>query len=246
MPPTLPRSLHRLPQPSQSLSLPLRTFTTSAAQHTTGVYKQPRLSPPIPSVRGAEPQIPPYPYGERQVYKQSNTGLYGTTRIRFGNIVSAKNEVKTRRKWRPNIHRKRLWSASLAAFVQTRVTTRVMRTVDKVGGLDEYLLGGKPGRVKELGPWGWRLRWRIMQTPAVKERFASQRRALGLDELSAGEVAEREQAELALVGGKSAEGLKEEIDAALATGDDILLEDEAALTEAASDGFMKEEKPTKP
>lgn len=94
--------------------------------------------------------------------------------------MSERNEIKTRRYWRPNVQNKRLWSNALRKFVKTRVTARVLRTIDKVGGLDEYLLGEKAGRVKELGMGGWKLRWRVMQTPMVKRRFAAQREALGL------------------------------------------------------------------
>jgi large subunit ribosomal protein L28 len=124
--------------------------------------------------------VPPYPYGPSQIYKQSNFGLYGTQKIRFGNIVSEKNEIKTRRYWRPNVHSKRLWSDALGRYIRIRITTRVLRTVDKVGGLDEYLLGEKAARIKELGMGGWKLRWRIMQTEKVKERFRLQREKLGL------------------------------------------------------------------
>lgn len=113
-------------------------------------------------------------------YKQSNFGLYGTQKIRFGNIVSERNEIKTRRYWRPNVHQKRLWSVALGKFLRMRVTARVLRTVDKCGGLDEYLLGEKAGRIKELGMGGWKLRWRVMQTEAVKQRFRAEREALGL------------------------------------------------------------------
>jgi large subunit ribosomal protein L28 len=123
-------------------------------------------------------------------YKQSNFGLYGTQKIRFGNMVSEKNEIKTRRYWRPNVQNKRLWSVSLRRFLKMRVTTRVLRTIDKCGGLDEYLLGEKAGRIKELGMGGWKLRWRIMQTDAVKQRFREQREALGLppqEEVAIGE-----------------------------------------------------------
>ena len=102
--------------------------------------------------------------------------------IRFGNMISSKNEIKNRRTWRPNIHWKRLWSESLNRFVRTKVHTRVLRTIDKVGGLDEYLLGDSPTRIKELGMEGWRLRWRIMRTEKVKERFKRERVALGLPE----------------------------------------------------------------
>jgi len=56
----------------------------------------------------------------------------------------------------------------------------VLRTIDKVGGLDEYLLGEKEGRIKELGLTGWWLRWAIMQTPHIKARLARQRVRLGL------------------------------------------------------------------
>ena len=48
-----------------------------------------------------------------------------------------------------------------------KVATRVLRTIDKVGGLDQYLLGEKAGRVKELGVEGWRLRWRVMKRMAM-------------------------------------------------------------------------------
>lgn len=59
---------------------------------------------------------------------------------------------------------------------------RVLRTIDKVGGLDEYLLGGKAARVKELGMGGWALRWRIWQTEMVRERFRRERERLGVPE----------------------------------------------------------------
>ncbi|KFY62611.1 hypothetical protein V497_02296 [Pseudogymnoascus sp. VKM F-4516 (FW-969)] len=124
--------------------------------------------------------IPPYPYGASRWYKQSNFGLYGMQKIRFGNMVSERNEIKTRRYWRPNVHQKRLWSVALGKFLRLRVTARVLRTVDKCGGLDEYLLGDKAGRIKELGMGGWKLRWRVMQSESVKERFRAEREALGL------------------------------------------------------------------
>lgn len=63
-----------------------------------------------------------------------------------------------------------------------KVQARVLRTIDKVGGLDEYLLGGKRARVKELGMGGWALRWRIWQTEMVTERFRRERERLGVPE----------------------------------------------------------------
>lgn len=56
----------------------------------------------------------------------------------------------------------------------------MLRTIDKLGGLDEYLLGEKEARIKQLGQSGWWLRWAILQTPQLKARFAAERAALGL------------------------------------------------------------------
>lgn len=174
--------------------------------------------------------VPPYPYGPSQYYKQSNFGLYGTQKIRYGNIVSEKNEVKTRRYWRPNVHSKRLYSASLGKFVRMRITTRVLRTLDKVGGLDEYLLGQKAARVKELGMGGWRLKWRIMQTDAVKERFRKQRIEMGLPPL---------EEELVGVDGRTA--TQAQVAQAVQEIDNDLLEGSEVEVGELQDGFMQEQ-----
>jgi large subunit ribosomal protein L28 len=124
--------------------------------------------------------VPPYPYGPNRWYKKSNLGLYGGLSIRSGFNVSDKTETKSRRRWRPNIVSKKLFSVSLGKLIKIKVATRVLRTIDKVGGLDAYLLGDKPARIKELGMFGWKLRWRIMQTERVKRRMRAQSRQLGL------------------------------------------------------------------
>jgi large subunit ribosomal protein L28 len=181
--------------------------------------------------------VPPYPYGPSQFYKQSNFGLYGTQKIRFGNIVSEKNEIKTRRHWRPNVHSKRLWSDALQAYVKTRITTRVLRTVDKVGGLDAYLLGEKSSRIKELGMAGWKLRWRIMQTESIKEKFRLQREQLGLPPkeetlvTSDGALATEQQV---------ADEIRQ-IDEDLGKGQDVGIGEDVEELASAEQGFMQEE-----
>ncbi|OTB04823.1 hypothetical protein M426DRAFT_43187, partial [Hypoxylon sp. CI-4A] len=108
-------------------------------------------------------QVPDYPYGRFRTYKQANEGLFAGSKIRFGNTVAERYGNKSRTTWLPNRHSKRLWSPSLNAFVRTRMTARVLRTIDRLGGIDEYLLGSKAQRIKDLGPAGWALRWKIMQ-----------------------------------------------------------------------------------
>lgn len=124
-----------------------------------------------------------YPHGPSNWYKQSNRGLYGSAKIQFGNNVSAKNEIKTRRHWSPNIKQKYLYSTALGRSVQARVSTRVLRTIDKVGGLDAYLLKDTAARVRDLGIHGWRLRCQIVGSGKMQAEFNHQREALGLPTL---------------------------------------------------------------
>ena len=49
-----------------------------------------------------------------------------------GNNVSHANN-KTRRRWLPNLHTHRFWLESEKRFVRLRVSTKGMRTIDKLG-----------------------------------------------------------------------------------------------------------------
>ncbi|KAK2672007.1 Ribosomal protein L28/L24 [Fusarium oxysporum f. sp. vasinfectum] len=115
-----------------------------------------------------------------KVYKQSNKGLYGSARIRFGNTVAEKYNNKARRFWRPNVHVKVFRLPAIQANVKTRLTLRVLKTIRREGGLQEYLLKSKPARIKELGPGGWNLRWLLMQSKDIQKRFNEERIALGM------------------------------------------------------------------
>lgn len=102
--------------------------------------------------------------------------------IMFGNNIAPKSEVKTRRAWHPNVVHKSLYSAALCRWVRLKITVRALRTIDKVGGLDNYLLGGTAARLKELGEHGWKLRWAVMTTKKIQEQMKQDselRRAVG-------------------------------------------------------------------
>ncbi|QDS73576.1 hypothetical protein FKW77_001234 [Venturia effusa] len=135
------------------------------------------------SLRAKHADIPEYPYGPSLWYKQSNFGLYGGQKIRSGNNVSKDSETKTRRKWRPNVRNRTLFSHALNKYIQIKVTTRVLRTIDKSGGLDEYLIKDKAGRIKELGMKGWELRWQVMNSPWWKNRCTTEYERMMLQDL---------------------------------------------------------------
>ena len=50
----------------------------------------------------------------------------------FGNNVPFSHK-KTRRRWNPNIQHKRIWVPELNRFVKIRLSTRALRSIDRVG-----------------------------------------------------------------------------------------------------------------
>lgn len=49
----------------------------------------------------------------------------------------------TKRKFKPNVFIKRLYSETLDDMLRFHVTTKALRSIDKAGGLDNYLLSNK-------------------------------------------------------------------------------------------------------
>ena len=80
------------------------------------------------------------------VFKRAQRGLFaGKTRL-VGNSISA-SKRHTKRAWVPNVQRKRLFSATLGRQLTVNVTTTALRTIDRFGGLDEYVLGSTPTKL---------------------------------------------------------------------------------------------------
>ena len=166
---------------SQRRSQPRARTAAPTTQFTRPLSSTPHPQRQKPSyLTVPKDQVPEYPYGPFRTYKQANQGLFGGAKIRFGNTVAEEHGRRSRTSWLPNRHVKRLWSPALNDFIRTRLTSQVLRTIDGLGGIDEYLLGAKAARIKKLGPAGWALRWKIIQTPAIQARFAREREALGL------------------------------------------------------------------
>lgn len=59
--------------------------------------------------------------------------------VQTGNHVSHSN-IKTRRRWLPNLNQVTLVSEALGRSFRFRVTAAALRTVDHRGGLDAFLL----------------------------------------------------------------------------------------------------------
>lgn len=136
-----------------------------------------------PWLAATDPLMPPYPYGKNYHFEEANHGLYGGASIQSGNKISdGRNKGKTLRKWYPNVRVERLKSEALNVELSIPTVARVKRTIEKCGGLDEYLLGEKPARLKELGLLGWKLRWLVLKSDAMKKKHSKQRAESGVPE----------------------------------------------------------------
>lgn len=141
------------------------TFREWRLVETRRVARQPeyRVGDPKPLyIPKTRKDVPDYKYGESNVFKQSNKGLYGASFVQYGNNIS-ESKTKTRRRWLPNIVKKGLWSETLDKKISIRMTAKVLRTISKEGGIDNYLTKDKSARIKELGPAGWKLRYDVMR-----------------------------------------------------------------------------------
>ncbi|KAG0254684.1 39S ribosomal protein L24, mitochondrial [Mortierella polycephala] len=98
-------------------------------------------------------------------FKRAQRGLFGGKQIQFGNNVPF-SKTKTRRTWLPNVQTKRLFSETLNNWIKLNMTTSVIRTVDKKGGLDRYLLETRP---ELLGAKGVELKGKIIEIIKAKQ-----------------------------------------------------------------------------
>lgn len=82
---------------------------------------------------------------DQQVRHRSNRsrrGLYDGKDIRTGNNVSFSMR-HTKRTFKPNVFIKKVYSETLDDMIQFHLTTSTLRSIDKSGGLDNYLMNGE-------------------------------------------------------------------------------------------------------
>ena len=86
----------------------------------------------------------------------------------FGHNVSHSNR-KTNRRFDPNLQKITFYSDALRGRIALRVSTRALRTVQKHGGLDPYLLATADAK---LAPEGLRLKRRVRKALTGKRPAA--------------------------------------------------------------------------
>ena len=91
--------------------------------------------------------------------------LTGKT-VRFGRNVSHSHR-KTQRRFEPNLQRVSLLSEALRRELSLRVSTSALKTVQRRGGLDAYLLST---RDEKLPPEGLRLKRQVKRARRGRSR----------------------------------------------------------------------------
>eukprot|EP01082_Thalassiosira_pseudonana_P000260 g150.t1 g150 contig1:362585-363337(-) len=123
----------------------------------------------LPSTTGITPQTATTTVSLRHRSSRSLRGLYDGKDVRFGNNVPFSLK-KTRRRWNPNVQLKRVYSEILGEMIPFHITTSALRSIDKMGGLDNYLLGSRHVSTKGEGE-GQRVRNRIIQKMKHQEHL---------------------------------------------------------------------------
>jgi len=100
---------------------------------------------------------------------RSRRGLYDGKDIRTGNNLSFSMN-HTKRTFKPNVFVKKVYSEILDEMVQFHLTTSTLRSIEKCGGLDNYLLTSKHVASGE----GLKTKKRIINTLKYKERKSRQ------------------------------------------------------------------------
>jgi large subunit ribosomal protein L28 len=72
------------------------------------------------------------------------------TKTFSGNKVSHSN-IKTRTKWLPNLKDKRYLIPELSKTVTLKLSTRAIRTIDKLGGISQAVMKAKSEKMTERG-----------------------------------------------------------------------------------------------
>ena len=88
-----------------------------------------------------------------------------------GHNVSHSN-VKTNRRFNPNLQNVTLYSDALRRKVRLKVCTRALRSVQRYGGLDAFLLGMDDAKLGDVG-LGLKRRVRKALTGTRKDSVAS-------------------------------------------------------------------------
>lgn len=105
-------------------------------------------------------------------FKRAQRGLFAGERIKFGDQVSEMGN-RSKRSWKPNVQRVKLWSETLRERLPIKVTPTALGLIDKAGGLDNYILE----QIRPESEFASQLKTRILMKRLELEQRTEKRRA---------------------------------------------------------------------
>lgn len=141
-------------------------ITRYAKPQSHAVYKEGDKRPGF-TVPRYKKLYPEYDY-ETMYFKRQNRGLFAGLQRR-SHRYETESKVKNLTAQVPNVVKTKLWSETLNRRIATKATTTALRTINKDGGLDNYLLKSTPLRIKTMGLKGWKLRYDILKKKEIEE-----------------------------------------------------------------------------
>ncbi|KAG7342484.1 50S ribosomal protein L28 [Nitzschia inconspicua] len=122
-------------------------------------------APTVSTIHDNKIQLVQYRYRSNR----SQRGLYDGKDVRSGNNLSFSMKA-TKRTFKPNVFVKKVYSETLDEMVRFHLTTSALRSIDKMGGLDNYLLSSPHVTSGE----GLQVKKRIINRLKFLERAANQ------------------------------------------------------------------------
>lgn len=98
---------------------------------------------------------------------RADKGIYDGKGLMFGNKPTF-SEKKTKKVWKPNVQRKTYYSEILEEKLKYEMTTSAMRSIDRAGGFDNYIMGCSAKRLSTKAAID--LKKRMLQVLEMKER----------------------------------------------------------------------------
>lgn len=111
-----------------------RRISVGIDVRVSGALTSPAVTSPLGGISGVGQS--------RSRSNRSRRGLYDGKDIRSGNNLSFSMKAN-KRKFKPNVFLKRVYSETLDEMIRFHLTTSALRSIDKAGGLDNYLLKSK-------------------------------------------------------------------------------------------------------
>lgn len=107
-------------------------------------------------------------WDSHRLFPAARHGLYHGVRVGNGHSITKKKKHHTKRLFKPNVGKRRVFSLILARPILTRLSTRAIRAIKRAGSLDKYIRSSADDK---LGAFGRTLRADMAEHATLQMQF---------------------------------------------------------------------------